>query len=59
MKNTYRFSDKDISPAFEIWFRDFNAEPVTKTELEYSCLVFAAQKIKQRTGEWPTLKELQ
>jgi hypothetical protein len=59
MKNTYRFSDKDIAPAFDIWFRDFNGEKVTKTELEFSTLAFAAERIKQLTGQWPTLKEVQ
>ncbi len=60
MKSTYKFSQADVGPAFEMWSKDFNGESVTKAELEYGCLVFAAERYTySHAGVWPNLKELE
>jgi hypothetical protein len=60
MDSEDRFSKEDIPPAFEIWSRDFNGQPVTATEMEYSNLVFAAERYTySHGGVWPTLAQLE
>jgi hypothetical protein len=60
MDSADKFSQEDIAPALEIWAKDFNGETVTETEMEYSNLVFAAQRYTyNHAGVWPTLAELE
>jgi hypothetical protein len=60
LKSSHKFSAKELGPAFEVWSRDFNDQPVTQTEKEYSDLVFLAERFTYTHGGiWPTLAQLE